>query len=505
MANLQVDDLPLIPAVDNADMYAAKSNLDYRVRTGEANGLATLDGSGKVPAGQLPTLNFLPLTGGTLTGNLLIANDQNARTGLAISNFTTGTAASADVLFSASGGSPFGKVGVHATGHTVLADSFVVGTVTTKPVNLMYNNTSRMLLDSNVRVNSHLGIGTDPIAAPSIGNATSGSNNLIQYNAGNIRHVLLSDGPGRTHDIGFGAAGIAVFDAGITWNSTTRNLSFQAGGAIKGAFDQTGNFNAVGSITTGTNMFANTNFVSTNPNTVLATSSAGTIRLRPNGAGNAAGEFVVASDGAVTSSYEFRAPLTFTSTGANAVFSTGSAGNVLLRPNGAGSGTGQMIVEASGTVTSAARFISSAGYYIGVSTHVVLSAADNGGTATMYFRPYGPDNSTNQATMGATGNFSAVNLTAYSDLRLKNVIGTVAPRDFSTLDIIEWTWKDDGEYGIGVGAQSVKAIAKEYVHESNDGTLSVDKGGLALEWAASLEKKIKMLEARLRDLEERLA
>lgn len=52
--NLEVTDLPLIPAVDGADVYGAKNNLDYRIRTGEAGGLATLNGSGDVPATQLP-------------------------------------------------------------------------------------------------------------------------------------------------------------------------------------------------------------------------------------------------------------------------------------------------------------------------------------------------------------------------------------------------------------------------------------------------------------------
>lgn len=52
--NQEVTDLPIIPAVDGADVYAAKNNLDYRIRTGEPGGLATLGGDGKLPLAQLP-------------------------------------------------------------------------------------------------------------------------------------------------------------------------------------------------------------------------------------------------------------------------------------------------------------------------------------------------------------------------------------------------------------------------------------------------------------------
>lgn len=52
--NQQVDGLPLIPDPTGADVYAPKGNVDYRVRTGQAGGLATLDGTGKLLAAQKP-------------------------------------------------------------------------------------------------------------------------------------------------------------------------------------------------------------------------------------------------------------------------------------------------------------------------------------------------------------------------------------------------------------------------------------------------------------------
>lgn len=53
--NQQVDGLPLIPDPVGADVYAPKDNTDYRVRTGQAGGLATLDGTGVLASAQKPT------------------------------------------------------------------------------------------------------------------------------------------------------------------------------------------------------------------------------------------------------------------------------------------------------------------------------------------------------------------------------------------------------------------------------------------------------------------
>lgn len=86
--NLEVTDLPTIPAVEGADVYAAKNNLDYRIRTGEAGGLATLDGTGKLApvqrwsiaisdvSGLTTALNGkYNTTGGLLTGDMTFFTD----------------------------------------------------------------------------------------------------------------------------------------------------------------------------------------------------------------------------------------------------------------------------------------------------------------------------------------------------------------------------------------------------------------------------------------------
>nr|WP_278500410.1 hypothetical protein [Brucella intermedia] len=57
-----------------------RGNLDAlgTVDKGKANGVASLDGSGKVPATQLPAMDYLPIGGGTVAGNLVIAHPDDA-------------------------------------------------------------------------------------------------------------------------------------------------------------------------------------------------------------------------------------------------------------------------------------------------------------------------------------------------------------------------------------------------------------------------------------------
>ncbi len=62
-----------------AQKAQGRSNLDALgiVDKGKADGVASLDGNGKVPATQLPTMNYLPLVGGTLSGELQLQNANN--------------------------------------------------------------------------------------------------------------------------------------------------------------------------------------------------------------------------------------------------------------------------------------------------------------------------------------------------------------------------------------------------------------------------------------------
>lgn len=95
-----------------------------------------------------------------------------------------------------------------------------------------------------------------------------------------------------------------------------------------------------------------------------------------------------------------------------------------------------------------------------------------------------------------TGNITANNLTATSDIRLKRDIESSKARQklLYTLQNYRWKWKESGEPGIGVLAQEVQKVAPEYVLENEEGTLSVDKAGLALEMVFALIDKLEAID-----------
>lgn len=96
--------------------------------------------------------------------------------------------------------------------------------------------------------------------------------------------------------------------------------------------------------------------------------------------------------------------------------------------------------------------------------------------ATTYNLPGGP--------LLVGGVVTATNFTATSDERLKQDMLPVTPdRNLELLSLHTWNWRGSGNPGRGVLAQQVKILAPDYVHESADGMLSVDKAGLALELA----------------------
>lgn len=122
-----------------------------------------------------------------------------------------------------------------------------------------------------VTATNSIGIGTPPTAVPGIGNPVVGANNLIIYNAGDNAILSLTDGnSARTQRIGFGAAGLSTFDAGMQYQPANRALSFFANTAQRGYFDSTGNlvvnsgyvsassFNTLGTGTQGLQLFWNT-------------------------------------------------------------------------------------------------------------------------------------------------------------------------------------------------------------------------------------------------------
>lgn len=78
MANKAIDELTLLTAPAGADVPAAKTDTDYRIRVGEANGIATLGSDGRVPNAQLPSTATTGPVWGNITGTLSAQTDLNS-------------------------------------------------------------------------------------------------------------------------------------------------------------------------------------------------------------------------------------------------------------------------------------------------------------------------------------------------------------------------------------------------------------------------------------------
>lgn len=93
-------------------------------------------------------------------------------------------------------------------------------------------------------------------------------------------------------------------------------------------------------------------------------------------------------------------------------------------------------------------------------------------------------------TVYATDFFSTSDARQKKSLKLMRVPGGLADR----ITIKSWTWRETGVPGAGVVAQEVQQYAPHRVFGRADGTLSVDKAGLALDGIADLSARIRRLE-----------
>lgn len=102
----------------------------------------------------------------------------------------------------------------------------------------------------------------------------------------------------------------------------------------------------------------------------------------------------------------------------------------------------------------------------------------------------------NSSGLNVKGSITGTNVTATSDVRLKEEIEESRGRQelLKALRHYRWKWKSSGNPGIGVLAQEVNKYAPEYVHEDDEGTLSVDKAGLALEMVFALIDKLEAID-----------
>lgn len=124
-------------------------------------------------------------------------------------------------------------------------------------------------------------------------------------------------------------------------------------------------------------------------------------------------------------------------------------------------------------------------------------ASVNAGGVRLMPNGWSTSNHTNIAANGnmtVRGTVSATNLSASSDPRLKDDIKKVKARRelIEKLEYFSFKWKKDGVAGRSIMADKVQEIAPEHVHiGEEDGMLSVDKGGLALEMVLALLDKLK--------------
>lgn len=479
--NQEVTDLPVIPAVDGADVYGAKNNLDYRIRTGEAGGLATLDGSGKVPLTQIPA-SWLPLTGGILSGTLYsfigAPGTQSTHIGYGKNNGVVRwlqlTETTGDLSL---------------TGFdTAAANPKSIYTATYSSGNVTFTND--VMIGGPVGQLNYGGFGKG-IVVQSINNSVfelastraDGTGILIGAVSANFRTNTINHQ--RIADVQMSAEGATANQRGgrigfyTKANASTvlsERMSVQENGLIAvnnnltvgGTTVSTGSISTSGDVTAGNNAFRG------GPSTVV---------LAPQNV----------------------------------------AGTVLLRPNGPANATGQTTLDASGNIVVAAKITSSGtgdpGTGLGSTAQITQGAFGggwtllDGSTQSRIYMTNAPDLRIGLApTTGAVTNYmivassgvTAPNFTATSDANLKKDVEDLQARERlpDLLRFVSFLWKADDRADVGLIAQEVQKVAPEYVHSSKNDegieVLSVDKASLALECVIGLA-------ARVRELEDHLA
>lgn len=97
-----------------------------------------------------------------------------------------------------------------------------------------------------------------------------------------------------------------------------------------------------------------------------------------------------------------------------------------------------------------------------------------------------------------TGTWTGPNFIATSDRRKKKYIKKRKARQdlADRLNFVSFTWKKDNRPDLGVVADEVLKVAPEYVYESDDGILGVDKAMLALEAVIGLAARVRALEGK---------
>lgn len=282
-------------------------------------------------------------------------------------------------------------------------------------------------------------------------------------------------------------AGVGNF----SWSKSANGLQSGASLTELMTLDDAGNLvlalGSYGSTTTG-------GFVGTTTVAILASAGAGTVYLRPNGRISTTGQTTVDSGGnmivagSFTSGGNITAPANFiSSTGAAILANNGTVGAVYLRPNGAGSTTGETYVTSAGdmrvngsvncTAVASSGAVSSSGQFISTTTNATVAGA--GGA--VFLRPKGVADATAQGYVDNAGSFyitgptgqkaTAGSWTAPSDIRLKDVHGDYEHGLAELLQIqpVRYAYKAQPQLGeiVGLIAQDIEGVFPECVTQGD--------------------------------------
>lgn len=340
--------LPINGNAVSASKWANARTITY---TGGATGSVTLDGSANVScaltlAGNAPTSSkwaspiSLALTG-PVTGSANI--DGSGNVGLA-------TAFAANPSFSGT---------VTASSNFVLGSaSSGLTTGVTQGLQIFWNT----LTPGSGRleyINNHGGGGGGHYWYDRQLTTSSAVNTMNLTQGGNL--TVLPASSTQTGGVGtFAYIAQGTWGGGLGLIDGTNNIGlFSVGGSLTigtgtnlGALTTRATIDASGNITAAGAVYAGTNFVSSAVNAVLAaTGTTGAIFFRPQGTGSGTGQVYIDASGNVNCSATVYAGNYFTSTTTSAFLSaSGAGGQVVLRPGGPGSPTGQLIVSSSGNV-----------------------------------------------------------------------------------------------------------------------------------------------------------
>lgn len=184
---------------------------------------------------------------------------------------------------------------------------------------------SRISMESGWAINAYV----DPSPSPAWKATTTGFSMNMQLDK-TTGIVTLQRAPSV-------AAGVATANANLLSFNAAAQASFAAD-VIAGA-----NFYATGSA-----------FISSVASAILSTTGAGTVYLRPNGVASGTGQMTVDSGGTLTVNGSMNAvgnvsgSGNFISSSVNVIMGPTGAGTCYLRPNGVGSGAGQVYVTSNG-------------------------------------------------------------------------------------------------------------------------------------------------------------